>query len=255
LEMYLKLCCSVRGFVNNIKFEPFTLIYFGLWPRAGQHPHPRFLFWALNPSSHRHAIRFLFHCLRLSSMLWAALVFTGDRAFPPPGRCAVMIRSCLCLLYTVVLCASISVSLSSAQSRPTTLKSELSAPRRIKASASNGPEQVLYAFQGLTDGEDPTGGLILDNAGNLYGTTTYGGTGCITNGISLCGTVFKLSPNANGSWSETVIYSFRGGTDGESYRRVNLRCIRQPIRHYHRGRRYDLCYLRSWDNAGLWNCI
>jgi uncharacterized repeat protein (TIGR03803 family) len=46
--------------------------------------------------------------------------------------------------------------------------------------------------------------LVSDSAGNLYGTTSDGGTNCA------CGTIFKLSPNANGTWNETVEYRFPG---------------------------------------------
>jgi len=53
----------------------------------------------------------------------------------------------------------------------------------------------------------------MDKAGSLYGTTTVGGkTGCGSNGNG-CGTVFKLSPNPEGSWSETVLYTFTNGAD------------------------------------------
>lgn len=73
-----------------------------------------------------------------------------------------------------------------------------------------GAETVLYAFQGGSDGAGPFGGVIRDNAGNLYGTTfTGGGTGC--NGFG-CGTVFKLAPNG----TESVLYAFQGGSDGEA---------------------------------------
>ncbi len=71
-----------------------------------------------------------------------------------------------------------------------------------------------YLFgQNSTDGTTPLGGVIVDNAGNLYGTTVYGGTGtCFSNG---CGTVFKLSPNADGRWQEKILYNFvNNGTDG-----------------------------------------
>lgn len=75
-----------------------------------------------------------------------------------------------------------------------------------------GPEQVLYSFQGGTDGNYPIGGLISDDSGNFYGTTKYGGdTACSTNG---CGTVFKLGKNASGEWTETILYKFQGGSDG-----------------------------------------
>jgi uncharacterized repeat protein (TIGR03803 family) len=58
-------------------------------------------------------------------------------------------------------------------------------------------------------------GLISDSSGNLYGTTSIGGTsptsGCgRPNG---CGTVFELSPSGSG-WTETILYSFNGGADG-----------------------------------------
>jgi hypothetical protein len=69
-------------------------------------------------------------------------------------------------------------------------------------------ESVLYSFCSLTncvDGQGPNGPLIFDQAGNLYGTTYSGGTG--VNG-GLGGTVFKLTPNSDGSWTESVLYSF-----------------------------------------------
>jgi uncharacterized repeat protein (TIGR03803 family) len=79
----------------------------------------------------------------------------------------------------------------------------------------NGPEQALYAFQGGNDGQYPYGGLIFDSSGNLYGTTEYGGRGACTNpNGDGCGTVFELSPNGNGGWTETVLYSFQCCTDG-----------------------------------------
>jgi uncharacterized repeat protein (TIGR03803 family) len=64
---------------------------------------------------------------------------------------------------------------------------------------------VLYRFCSLTncgDGENPIAGLTLDTTGNLYGTTIFGGA----NGGG--GTVFKLAPNADGSWRESVLHSF-----------------------------------------------
>ncbi|HXC44465.1 MAG TPA: choice-of-anchor tandem repeat GloVer-containing protein [Candidatus Dormibacteraeota bacterium] len=69
-----------------------------------------------------------------------------------------------------------------------------------------GTEKVLYAFTGGTDGGRSEGGVIVDKAGNLYGTTNSGG-------MYNAGTVFELSPS-NGSWNETVLYSFTGGSDG-----------------------------------------
>jgi uncharacterized repeat protein (TIGR03803 family) len=84
---------------------------------------------------------------------------------------------------------------------------------------SNGSwtETVLYNFTGSADGGQPYGGLVLDAAGNLYGTTNFGGNSNCNNG---CGTVFKLTPGSSG-WNETVLYAFTGGSDGrEPYARL-----------------------------------
>jgi uncharacterized repeat protein (TIGR03803 family) len=73
---------------------------------------------------------------------------------------------------------------------------------------------VLYNFKG-SDGAAPYGGLILDTAGNLYGTTVFGGSG--TCGDAGCGTVFEISPQVGGEWTETVLHSFQNnGHDGIS---------------------------------------
>jgi uncharacterized repeat protein (TIGR03803 family) len=80
--------------------------------------------------------------------------------------------------------------------------------------SSTGDETILHSFQGGADGSYPAGGMIFDKNGNLYGATTYGGgAGCVPNG---CGTVFELSPSPNGIWTETVLYAFKGITDGAS---------------------------------------
>jgi uncharacterized repeat protein (TIGR03803 family) len=68
-------------------------------------------------------------------------------------------------------------------------------------------ETVLYNFSGSPDGTSPIGSLVFDTHGNLYGVTAYGGAHSL-------GTVFELSPAAGGGWTETVLYSFAGGTDG-----------------------------------------
>jgi uncharacterized repeat protein (TIGR03803 family) len=74
----------------------------------------------------------------------------------------------------------------------------------FKLDTSNN-ETVLYSFAGGTDGANPYGGVIRDSAGNLYGTTSAGGSPTCQ-----CGTVFKVSSGGK----ETVLYRFRGGTDG-----------------------------------------
>jgi uncharacterized repeat protein (TIGR03803 family) len=69
--------------------------------------------------------------------------------------------------------------------------------------APSGVETVLYTFSGGADGGSPWAGVVQDSDGNLYGTTEIGGA-------YNYGTVFKLTP----SGTETVLYSFSGGTDG-----------------------------------------
>jgi uncharacterized repeat protein (TIGR03803 family) len=81
-------------------------------------------------------------------------------------------------------------------------------------------ETVLYVFKGhvYNDGATPGGGLVIDEAGNLYGTTGYGGSGsCVLLGTAVgCGTVYELSPPAQkgGAWNETVLYSFPTAKQG-----------------------------------------
>jgi hypothetical protein len=81
-------------------------------------------------------------------------------------------------------------------------------------------ETVLYVFKGNAskDGASPAGGLVIDSAGNLYGTTAYGGTGnCVLLGTLMgCGTVFEMSPpkQNGGKWTERVLYSFPTAKQG-----------------------------------------
>jgi uncharacterized repeat protein (TIGR03803 family) len=64
-------------------------------------------------------------------------------------------------------------------------------------------ETVLHSFEPGLDGYQPYGGLVFDDAGNMYGTTFAGGANA--------GTVFELSQNGDGTWTHRVIYSFHGG--------------------------------------------
>jgi uncharacterized repeat protein (TIGR03803 family) len=73
-------------------------------------------------------------------------------------------------------------------------------------------ETVLYNFPGGVLGGNPFSGVILDAAGNLYGTT-FGG-GFYTCGNANCGTVFKLK-RSGGNWRLRVLHSF-DGTDGDA---------------------------------------
>ena len=77
---------------------------------------------------------------------------------------------------------------------------------------SNGTwtESVIHSFSATNgDGNNPFGQPVFDSKGNLYGTTLFGGA-------NFQGTVYELSPGANGTWSESVLYNFTGGADGGS---------------------------------------
>jgi uncharacterized repeat protein (TIGR03803 family) len=84
---------------------------------------------------------------------------------------------------------------------------------KLSRTASGWTESVLYSFQGPNDGQNPVGGVILDSAGNLYGTTFDGG-------VNGGGTVYQLSPSTTG-WTFTAIYSFVGGYGGP-YNKLTL---------------------------------
>jgi uncharacterized repeat protein (TIGR03803 family) len=69
---------------------------------------------------------------------------------------------------------------------------------------------VVYSFGASGDGSFPyLGSLVFDSAGNMYGTTIQGGT-------FNQGTVFELSRSGGGNWTEKVLYSFAGGSDGSA---------------------------------------
>jgi uncharacterized repeat protein (TIGR03803 family) len=68
-------------------------------------------------------------------------------------------------------------------------------------------ERVLYSFGSGTDGAIPVAGVTFDATGNLYGTTSAGGTYGY-------GTVFQLKRSKSG-WTENILYNFQGGDDGD----------------------------------------
>ena len=81
-----------------------------------------------------------------------------------------------------------------------------------RGGGANWTENILYTFKGQafgggTDGANPVAGVVMDAAGNLYGTTDYGGPAAV-------GTVFKLAPNGDGTYTESVLYAFKDGQDG-----------------------------------------
>src|SRR5580704_868352 len=66
-------------------------------------------------------------------------------------------------------------------------------------------EKVLYSFSHSSDGFGPAAALIMDGAGNLYGTAAGGGA-------HSAGLVFELTPETGGGWTETVLHDFSPGT-------------------------------------------
>ena len=82
-------------------------------------------------------------------------------------------------------------------------------------------ETVLLTFNGTKGirGQTPAGALIADHAGNLYGTTTYGGAPKSICAPIGCGTVFKLAPPLAGkkAWTETILADFRGTNGADPY--------------------------------------
>jgi uncharacterized repeat protein (TIGR03803 family) len=77
--------------------------------------------------------------------------------------------------------------------------------------APGGGETILHFFTAKHgDGGNPIGGLIADGAGNLYGTTEFGGSRTPCNGFYGCGTVFKIAPDG----TETIVHSLGDGSKG-----------------------------------------
>jgi uncharacterized repeat protein (TIGR03803 family) len=69
--------------------------------------------------------------------------------------------------------------------------------------------KVLWTFTGYpSDGASPRSNLVFDRAGNLYGTTYGGGSSTAALCPGGCGVVFRLSPNQDGSWTNTILYNF-----------------------------------------------
>jgi len=78
-------------------------------------------------------------------------------------------------------------------------------------------ETILHSFGSGLDGFFPLAGLAADAAGDLFGTTEYGGD-FTTYCESGCGTVFELSPSRGHTWTYTIVQKFDGKSDGASPR-------------------------------------
>ncbi len=85
---------------------------------------------------------------------------------------------------------------------------------RLTPSGGGYAEETLYAFAGLRDGKFPSGPVLLGANGTVFGAAQAGGDNpaCTLNGG--CGTVYKLTPQANGTYHESSLYRFAGGKDG-----------------------------------------
>jgi uncharacterized repeat protein (TIGR03803 family) len=77
----------------------------------------------------------------------------------------------------------------------------------VRGSNGTWTEKTLHRFAGGKDGATALAGLVFDEAGNLYGTTTNGGVHR--------GTVYELSPDVTGTWTERTLHRFASnGIDG-----------------------------------------
>jgi hypothetical protein len=86
----------------------------------------------------------------------------------------------------------------------------------VSVASASWKEKVLYSFQSVPDGAAPVGGIVFDQAGNLYGATTEGGSSsCVS--VAQCGTVYQLAPPAKQGdpWTETVLYVFKGNASND----------------------------------------
>jgi uncharacterized repeat protein (TIGR03803 family) len=66
-------------------------------------------------------------------------------------------------------------------------------------------ETVLHTIWQAVNGDEPSSGVVMDSAGNLYGTTIAGGDASCD-----CGVVFKLARGANDTWTYAVLHRFTG---------------------------------------------
>lgn len=85
----------------------------------------------------------------------------------------------------------------------------------IRGANQTWSEKVLHIFQDTVDGVNPEAPVVMDAAGNLYGTTISGGDTSCGEGYG-CGTVFELSPASGGTWTKTLLHAFTDNPDGHA---------------------------------------
>ena len=86
---------------------------------------------------------------------------------------------------------------------------------KLTRSGSGWTKSTIHTFVGGSDGSFPSGGLVFDNAGNLYGVAEFGGSDSCINGSNVgCGVLYELSPS-NGGWTETILHYFQA-SDGSN---------------------------------------
>lgn len=109
---------------------------------------------------------------------------------------------------------------------------------------------ALYSFDGGADGANPAAPLVIDAANVLYGTTAAGGA-------SNQGTVFSLTPSvtAGGPWTEGVVYSFKGGSDGAKPRGplVSYNGIFYGVTENGGASGFGTVYSLALNGSGIWS--
>jgi uncharacterized repeat protein (TIGR03803 family) len=88
----------------------------------------------------------------------------------------------------------------------------------LKSTPGGWKERILHSFPAFEgDGKEFNAGLVMDNAGNLYGATEAGGRKSQPSCPDGCGMVFELTPRPGGGWKETVLHASSDIRDGATF--------------------------------------